>query len=216
MVFLSKALIWLPEWRNVGWLWWLTEWIWKISLFANLMSGGGYCRRKDSVQGDGDQWRAPCLQPNWAGNESELSFLLLINLAPRWRCRECYNGQAQISSCWWTKDHAARMAKNIFACRPNLAQSGRLWLYRYAFVASTKNWKQVRQDIIPTPCNKRWKTKTVTPLLTKERKAGTQPQWPKAIDAWFDPQLPIRDRQTTRGLKTKFCSARADLSTTVA
>ena len=117
---------------------------------------------------------ARALLSKLAGATSGLSFLLLINLAPRWRCRNAIT-TAQISSCWWTKDTAARMAKTIFACAKPCPKR-RLWPLPVRLCCKTIKLKTSSARLfIPTPCNKRWKTKRLRRCCTKNAKQNSAP-----------------------------------------
>jgi len=91
---------------------------------------------------------------------------------------ECYNDSPDYLSWAVDEGHRSQNGENNYCRMAKLAQKRRLLAFTGTpLLQDDKKLNKVRQIILPTPCNKRWKNKNgYAVVCTKNCKARTQPQ----------------------------------------
>ncbi|WP_421856130.1 type I restriction endonuclease subunit R [Marinomonas sp.] len=199
MVFLSKALIWLPELAKCRVIV-VTDRVDLENQLSQTFMSGGALSAKDQSKAMATNG-ARLAQQIGRGNE-RIIFSIINKFGTAVALPECFNDSADIIVLV-DEGHRSQNGENNIRMRQTLPKAAFVAFTGTPLLQDDKTENKFGKIIHSYTMQQAVEDKTVTPLLYEERKAELSPN-DKAIDAWFDR---ITDKLTDKqrsDLKRKF------------
>ncbi|MEP7729281.1 type I restriction endonuclease subunit R [Marinomonas primoryensis] len=199
MVFLSKALIWLPELAKCRVIVVTDRVDLENQLSQTFMSGGALSTKDQSKAMATNGTRLA--QQIGRGNE-RIIFSIINKFGTAVALPECYNDSPDIIVLV-DEGHRSQNGENNIRMRQTLPKAAFVAFTGTPLLQDDKTENKFGKIIHSYTMQQAVEDKTVTPLLYEERKAELSPN-DKAIDAWFDRITDTLTDKQRADLKRKF------------
>ncbi|AWY02030.1 DEAD/DEAH box helicase [Marinomonas primoryensis] len=199
MVFLSKALIWLPELAKCRVIV-VTDRVDLENQLSQTFMSGGALSDKDKTKAMATNG-ARLAQQIGRGNE-RIIFSIINKFGTAVALPECYNDSPDIIVLV-DEGHRSQNGENNIRMRQTLPKAAFVAFTGTPLLQDDKTENKFGKIIHSYTMQQAVEDKTVTPLLYEERKAELSPN-DKAIDAWFDRITDALTDKQRADLKRKF------------
>jgi type I restriction enzyme R subunit len=199
MVFLSKALIWLPELAKCRVIV-VTDRVDLENQLSQTFMSGGALSTKDQSKAMATNG-ARLAQQIGRGNE-RIIFSIINKFGTAVALPECYNDSPDIIVLV-DEGHRSQNGENNIRMRQTLPKAAFVAFTGTPLLQDDKTENKFGKIIHSYTMQQAVEDKTVTPLLYEERKAELSPN-DKAIDAWFDRITDTLTDKQRADLKRKF------------